>query len=103
MDKGFVSGSVTDRVLKTLNSSANAIKKAFSNIPILPSMGNNDLPGDYVLPKDNSFFKSVLEIWQPMIICSKCVTKVTTEEELKQTFLLGGYYKAEIKGIDSSL
>lgn len=98
MDKGFVKGTTKERVLSTINITSSAMKSMFSDIPLLPSMGNNDLPGDYVLPKDDSFYKSLLKIWKPLIICDKCASKVTTEEELKKTFHAGGYYKAEIKG-----
>lgn len=98
MEKGFVNGTVLEHVMNTLNASSQIIKNVFPTTPVLPSMGNNDLPGDYVLPKSDSFYKSLLEIWKPLIVCSKCTLKVTTEEELTKTFLVGGYYKAELKG-----
>ena len=98
LEKGFVNGTTADRVFNTLSDTANAMTSVFSDIPILPSIGNNDLLGDYMLPKNKSYYERLLSIWKPLIICSKCVIKVTTEEELRKTFLIGGYYKAEVKG-----
>jgi len=97
LEKGFVNGTVADRVFSTLGDTARAMKNAFSEIPILPSIGNNDLLGDYILPKNKSYYERLLSIWKPLIMCSKCAMKVTTEEELRKTFLIGGYYKAEVK------
>ena len=98
LEKGFINGTVADRVFNTLTKSANTIKDVFSDIPVIPSIGNNDLTGDYLLPKNKSYYERLLSIWKPLIICSKCPIKVTTEEELSKSFLIGGYYKAEIKG-----
>ena len=98
LEKGFINGTTADRVFNTLNNSANAIESVFSDIPVLPSIGNNDLTGDYILPKSKSYYEKLLAIWKPLILCTKCALKVTTEEELRKTFLIGGYYKAEIKG-----
>ena len=99
VERGFVNGTTEERVLRLMNGTSSAFGKAFPDIPFLPSFGNNDLPGDYVLPKDKTFYEKVLKIWKPRILCNKCSLKVTTEEELEKTFLNGGYYKAEVPGL----
>ena len=92
----YGNSTIMERVLNNMRAASNKISQAFSGIPIFPSFGNNDLPGDYIIPKDSKFYEGVLAFWQPLILCKKCSFKVTTEEELKMTFLAGGYYKASI-------
>eukprot|EP00794_Sanderia_malayensis_P008096 gene8096-8964_t len=97
MQKGFVNGTSQGRVLKAIEVLSEAFGQTFPDIPFVPLIGNNDLPGHYVLPTNKSYYESVLAIWKPLIVCEKCKLKVTTEAELRSTFLIGGYYKAEIK------
>ena len=97
VDKGFVNGTTTERALMLIRSTCQAVQKVFPDKPFLPSFGNNDLPGNYMLPDNSSFYESVLKIWKPLILCGKCQLKVTTEKELEESFLKGGYYKADIK------
>eukprot|EP00795_Rhopilema_esculentum_P004337 gene4337-20546_t len=94
--RDYGNSTIMERVLNNMRAASNKIALAFSGIPIFPSFGNNDLPGDYVLPKDSKFYEDVLAFWQPLVLCKNCSFKVTTEEELKKTFLAGGYYKAAI-------
>ena len=76
--------------------------EAFSKIPVFPLIGNNDLPGHYVLPNSTSdWYKTVLSHWAPLILCSACSSEVnrpTSMEVLQETFLEGGYYNASIGG-----
>ena len=92
-----VSGTILERILLSINLTSQAIGKAFPSIPLLPVLGNHDLPSDNALPKNKTFYKSILDIWKPLVICSACKTKVALEQELEQTVLNGGYYKAEVR------
>ena len=61
----------------------------------------HDLPGNYILPKNSDWYKTVLSYWAPLILCTKCpddVQKPTTMEALNETFLNGGYYNVSIVG-----
>ncbi len=98
LDKIADNNTRIERALQTMKVASNSISNTFPNIPFLASFGNNDLLGNYLLPVDKGYYESVLKIWQPLILCEKCKLKVTTEEELRKTFLVGGFYKAEIKG-----
>ena len=73
----------------------------FPEIPVFPVFGNNDLPGHYVLPNSSEWYETVLSYWAPLILCPRCpadVKEPTTMEDLKETFLEGGYYSANIVG-----
>ena len=90
--------------LKVLDNIAEVSKKThsrFPNIPIFPVVGNNDLPGHYVLPNSSDWYKELLNSWAPLILCSSCpndMTKPTTRTVLEESFLKGGYYNASIAG-----
>ena len=65
-------------------------------------IGNNDLPGHYVLPNSTGdWYQKVLFSWARLILCSECpgdVRKPTTQATLQESFLEGGYYNATIAG-----
>lgn len=88
-------------ILAILNITTSAVQSAFPNIPYFPSIGNNDLPGHYVMPGENdTWYSDILNIWQDAILCTYCnVKKNTTDvDQLRQTFLYGGYYRVSIAG-----
>lgn len=90
------------RVLDNIAAVSNQTHLRFSNIPVFPVVGNNDLPGHYVLPNSTSdWYKKLLSYWAPLILCSGCPSNVkepTTQAVLEDSFLEGGYYKVSIAG-----
>lgn len=89
------------RVLDNIAQVSNRTHARFPNIPIFPVVGNNDLPGHYVLPNSSDWYKELLTSWAPLILCSSCpndVKKPTTLVVLEESFLEGGYYNASIAG-----
>ena len=90
------------RVLDNIATVSKQVHSRFPNIPTFPVIGNNDLPGHYVLPNASSdWYKKVLSSWAPLIVCSDCpsgVTRPTTQAILQESFLEGGYYNASIAG-----
>lgn len=96
---GMTDTQGSHKVLQAMSLVSSKAHEAFPNIPIFPSFGNNDLPGHYILPNSSEWYETVLSYWSPLILCSKCppnVTKTTTQEKLKKTFLDGGYYSVNI-------
>ena len=94
------------RVLDNIAQVSNKTHLRFSDIPVFPVVGNNDLPGHYVLPNSTSdWYKKILTYWEPLIMCSGCPSskKTTTQAELDKTFLEGGYYKVSIAGNNLTL
>lgn len=91
-----------EEVLNALFLASKLIHEAFPNIPVFPIIGNNDLPGHYILPNETStWYESLLDKWAPLILCSECpqeVPRPTTMETFKATFLKGGYYNVSIAG-----
>ena len=90
------------RVLDNIATVSKQMHSRFANIPIFPMIGNNDLPGHYVLPKSSDdWYQKLLANWAPLILCSDCpgdVEKPTTQAVLQESFLEGGYYNASIPG-----
>ncbi len=87
--------------LKTIKKTSEAAQSTFPDIPYFPSIGNNDLPLDYVMPDEHStWYSDLLNIWQDGILCKHCDMKyqTTTLKELRKTFLYGGYYSVSIAG-----
>lgn len=98
---GLTDDHGSPKVLKAMSMVASEAHKVFPDIPIFPAIGNNDLPGHYILPNNSDWYKTVLSYWAPLVLCSHCprsVEKPTTMEELAKTFLEGGYYKVNIAG-----
>ena len=102
LDQGFSNGSTSQRVFESISRGNQLILEHFSDIPVFPVFGNNDLPGHYVLPNSTStWYQDVLKLWAPLITCSKCPSSVprpTTMKILEKSFLEGGYYNASIAG-----
>ena len=90
------------RVLGNIAKVSNQTHSRFSDIPVFPMIGNNDLPGHYVLPNCSSdWYKQLLSFWASLILCSGCpsnVKKPTRWPALEKRFLEGGYYNASIAG-----
>ena len=85
-----------------MNTTSKAVRSFFPSTPYFPSIGNNDLPGHYVMPRHNdTWYSDLLKIWQDAILCKDCKMKyeTTTEDELRRTFLYGGYYRVSIAGL----
>lgn len=96
---GMTDTQGSPKVLHAMSLVSSKAHEMFPDIPIFPCFGNNDLPGHYILPNSSEWYETVLSYWSPLILCSKCppnVTKTTTPEKLKKTFLNGGYYSANI-------
>ena len=88
-------------VLKSMYFVISEAHKVFPDIPIFPAFGNNDLPGDYILPNNSDWYRTVLSYWAPLILCSSCpkhVQRPTTMGALAKTFIDGGYYSVNIAG-----
>ena len=88
--------------LQIMNTTSRAVQSVFPDIPYFPSIGNNDLPGHYVMPGENdTWYSDILNIWQDAILCKHCDIsyQTTTADELRKTFLYGGYYKVSIAGL----
>ena len=89
------------RVLDNIAEVSNKTHSRFPSIPIFPIIGNNDLPGHYVLPNSSDWYRKLLSFWAPLILCPLCpddVNKPTTQAVLEESFLKGGYYNASIAG-----
>ena len=90
------------QVLDNIATVSKQMSSRFPNIPIFPMIGNNDLPGHYVLPKaGDDWYQKVLSSWESLIMCSECpgsVKKPTTQAILQESFLEGGYYNVSIAG-----
>ena len=96
---GMTDTQGSPKVLHAMSLVSSKAHEVFPDIPIFPCFGNNDLPGHYILPNSSEWYETVLSYWSPLILCSKCppnVTKTTSLEKLKKTFLNGGYYSANI-------
>lgn len=89
-------------MLKIIKASNDEVSSAFPSIPYFPCIGNNDLPGHYVMPGYNdTWYSDLLDIWQDSILCRNCPHNYTptTKDELRRTFLNGGYYNASVAGL----
>ena len=91
------------RVLDNIAEVSSQMHSRFQNIPIFPMIGNNDLPGHYILPNSsNDWYQKLLSLWGPLILCPDCpgyVKNPTTQQAvLQESFLEGGYYNASIAG-----
>ena len=97
-------GLTTNRrsiILNIMRNTSKYYASAFPSLPHFPMIGNNDLPGHYVMPTLNdSWYSDLLDIWQDGILCTNCGISysVTTKDELRHTFLNGGYYNASVAG-----
>lgn len=100
--KMWTNYSGPERVLDNIASVSGKIHSMFPNIPIFPLIGNNDLPGHYILPNSsNDWYQRLLAYWEPLILCSGCpgyAKNLTTKAVLQKSFLEGGYYNASIAG-----
>jgi hypothetical protein len=100
MDRPYFTNLTTPlRVLRNIGLSVNRIKKAFPSIPVFPLLGNNDLPGDYVIPETKQWYTETLAIFAPLILCAGCpeeLPKPTSMDVLKKTYLDGGYYSVNL-------
>ncbi|KAK3709033.1 hypothetical protein QZH41_014912, partial [Actinostola sp. cb2023] len=95
----FTNMTTPARVLNNIRISANKTKRAFPKIPIFPLLGNNDLPGHYILPVSSDWYVSTLALFAPLILCDGCpddVSKPTSLDILKKTYLDGGYYSVNM-------
>ncbi|KAK3709034.1 hypothetical protein QZH41_014913, partial [Actinostola sp. cb2023] len=94
-----MTSTTPERVLNNIRISASKTKKAFPKIPIFPMLGNNDLPGHYTLPVSSDWYVSTLALFAPLILCDGCpddVSKPTSLDVLKKTYLDGGYYSVNM-------
>ncbi|XP_068676058.1 sphingomyelinase phosphodiesterase D-like isoform X2 [Montipora foliosa] len=91
-----------EKVLENIATVSSKIHSRFPKIPVFPLIGNNDLPGHYVLPNSTSdWYQKLLSYWHPLILCSGCpsyVQNTRSEQVLNRTFLEGGYYNTTIAG-----
>lgn len=94
--------SGADKVLDNIAIVSSKVHSTFPKIPVFPVIGNNDLPGHYVLPNSTSdWYKKLLTFWSPLILCSGCpgyTRNLIRERVLQETFLEGGYYNTSIAG-----
>lgn len=92
--------SGADKVLDNIAIVSSKVHSTFPKIPVFPVIGNNDLPGHYVLPNSTSdWYKKLLTFWSPLILCSGCpgyTRNLIRERVLQETFLEGGYYNTSI-------
>ena len=95
-----------ERVLKAMETATDEVKLAFPMLPFFPSLGNNDLPGHYVLPeRGDSWYQDLLNFWEESILCESCELRqrTTTRRALRKTFLKGGYYKVNLPGLNINI
>lgn len=86
-------------MLQNIGLAVNSIQKEFASVPVFPMLGNNDLPGHYILPVDQTWYNETLALFAPLILCSGCpetVPKPTSMDILKKTYLDGGYYSVNL-------
>ncbi|CAI2169929.1 19577_t:CDS:2 [Funneliformis geosporum] len=78
---------ITEKFLETFGDpQLRSRKKAPHFIPIVPSIGNNDIhPNNIVLPGPNDLLTTLHDIWYPFI-----------PQKQHKTFLKGGYFYTEV-------
>jgi hypothetical protein len=72
-----------------LTAVVEAVKKEFPGVPIIPTIGNNDLLNHYEAPRDDQkslFYGDVYDIWFG-----------NSRPEVEATFKEGGYYRIDLK------
>ncbi|EDO46874.1 predicted protein [Nematostella vectensis] len=99
----FPHGSGRQRLLSSIKSITLEIHNAFPDLPVFPLFGNNDFQPHNTLPSNeqDQFYSQALDLFLPMILCDKCSpdrNRPTTQQELRETFVNGGYYKVDIAG-----
>ena len=95
----FTNSTTPQRVLQNIGVAVDSIKQEFPLLPVFPLLGNNDLPGDYVLPVDDTWYNETLALFAPLILCSGCPdneSKPTSMDVLRKTYLDGGYYSVNL-------
>lgn len=88
-------------VLKAITISAGILRDTFADMYIFPCLGNNDLPEHYYIPPHpQGWYNELLKQWKDFVICDHCYWRYeerpVDEKEFVRTFMLGGFYKAQL-------
>ena len=103
MSAHHLGSSTGNNVLYAITVATEELQKTFPSTYVFPCLGNNDVPEDYYIPPQpnaTEWYEKLLDLWKSTIFCSSCQGRVkhppVNEREFRQTFLKGGYYKAQI-------
>lgn len=78
-------------VTKTIAYVAVAFRKMYPDVPIYPTLGNNDSDcGDYAVAPNGAFLKNFRDVWSPIV----------RSRSFDRRFATGGYYHADVPTLD---
>ena len=90
-------------VLSAIAIATEELEKTFPDTYVFPCLGNNDIPEDYYIPPQpnaTAWYNKLMELWKGRLICSNCQWRFEQPPidvtEFNKTFLIGGYYKAQL-------
>lgn len=79
-------------VTKTIAYVAGAFRKTYPDIPIYPTLGNNDSDcGDYAVVPDGKFLADFRDVWAPIV----------RSRSFDRRFPTGGYYHADVASLEN--
>jgi sphingomyelin phosphodiesterase acid-like 3 len=79
-------------VTKTIAYVAGAFRKIYPNVPIYPTLGNNDSDcGDYAVVPNGKFLANFRDVWSPIV----------RSRSFDRRFPAGGYYHADVRSLEN--
>jgi sphingomyelin phosphodiesterase acid-like 3 len=79
-------------VTKTIAYVAGMLRKAYPDVPVYPTLGNNDSDcGDYAVAPDSVFLANFRDVWKPMV----------RSRSFDRRFPTGGYYHADVPTLEN--
>jgi sphingomyelin phosphodiesterase acid-like 3 len=80
----------TSFVTKTIAYVTRHLRDTYPNVPLYPTLGNNDSDcGDYAVAPDSTFLANVRDVWRPVV----------GSRSFDRRFPTGGYYHADIPSL----
>jgi hypothetical protein len=77
-------------VTKTIAYVTASLRKAYPDVPIYPTLGNNDSDcGDYAVAPNSVFLANVRDVWKPLV----------GSRSFDRRFATGGYYHADVPAL----
>jgi sphingomyelin phosphodiesterase acid-like 3 len=90
-------------VLNAIAIATDELEQTFPYTYVFPCLGNNDIPKDYYIPPEPNatvWYNKLMEVWKGRLMCSNCHWQFGRPPidgtEFNKTFLVGGYYKAQL-------
>lgn len=77
-------------VTKTIAYVTRHLRDTYPNVPLYPTLGNNDSDcGDYAVAPDSTFLANVRDVWRPVV----------GSRSFDRRFPTGGYYHADVPSL----